>query len=367
VDLPLSTAKVNIVCNSEGPTVRRPTSRGLHSFGRGRVMNLAAVCTALTGEDAIEVRDWDVPPLGSTSLRIAVAAASVNFPDVLIVRGEYQARPDPPFVPGSECAGVVINTGEEVVDHAIGDRVLALLGAGAFATEVTATPPFQQVHHIPDEMPFDEASAFDLTYGTGYHGLIRRGQLAPGEAVLVLGASGGCGSAAVQIAKAAGATVVAVAGGAEKCALATQLGADAVIDHESTESLSAAVRAVTDGRGVDIVFDPVGGADIREPLRCLAWNGRYLVIGFAGGEIPRVKVNQTILKGVSIVGVAYGMSAVADPAANRQDFDQLFSWYREGRVTPSIRDRFSLAETAEAMRVVRDRRAVGKVVIEMPS
>lgn len=144
-------------------------------------MNRAAVCTALTGEDAIEVQDWDVPPLSPTSIRIAVAAASVNFPDVLIVRGEYQARPDPPFVPGSECAGVVIKTGEEVVEHAIGDRVLALLGSGAFATEVTATPPFQRVHHIPDEMPFDEASAFDLTYGTGYHGLIRRASWNPAK------------------------------------------------------------------------------------------------------------------------------------------------------------------------------------------
>jgi NADPH2:quinone reductase len=223
------------------------------------------------------------------------------------------------------------------------------------------------VHRIPDEMPFDEAAAFDITYGTGYHGLIRRGGLRSGEAVLVLGASGGCGSAAVQIAKAAGATVVAVAGGTEKCELAHRLGADSVIDHQTTESLSSAVREATGGRGVDLVFDTVGGAELREQMRCLAWNGRYLVIGFAGGDIPMVKVNQTILKGISIVGVAYGMSAVADPAANREDFQQLFAWYREGRVTPAIGHRFPLTEAAEAMRVVHGRKTLGKVVIEMPA
>jgi len=197
-------------------------------------MNLAAVCTALTGEDAIEVPEWGLPPLCPASLRIAVAAASVNFPDVLIVSGEYQARPDPPFVPGSECAGVVIETGEEVADHAIGDRVLALLEAGAFATEVTATPPFQQVHRIRDEMPFDEAFLI-----SPWHRISRSDPAWPvGTRRSRVGArcDWGCGSAAVQIAKAAGATVVAVAGEAGKCTLATQLGADAVIDHESTES-----------------------------------------------------------------------------------------------------------------------------------
>jgi NADPH2:quinone reductase len=327
----------------------------------------AAICRDLTGEDSIHIQDGELPPLASDGVRIVVHAASVNYPDVLVVRGQYQARIEPPFVPGTECAGVVSGVGTDVEGVGIGDRVLAVVGVGAFATEVTATPPFQQVQRIPDEMPFDEAAAFDITYGTGYHGLIRRGGLRSGEAVLVLGASGGCGSAAVQIAKAAGATVVAVAGGPEKCELAHRLGADSVIDHQTTESLSNAVRAVTEGRGVDLVFDTVGGSEIREQLRCLAWNGRYLVIGFAGGDIPMVKVNQTILKGISIVGVAYGMSAIADPAANREDFQQLFVWYREGRVTPAIGHRFSLADTAEAMRIVHSRQALGKVVIEMPA
>jgi NADPH2:quinone reductase len=223
-----------------------------------------------------------------------------------------------------------------------------------------------QVHRIPDQMPFDEAAAFNMTYGTGFHGLVRRGGLRAGETVLVLGASGGCGSAAVQIAKAVGATVLAVVGGAEKCALARALGADTVLDHQGLDSLSAAVREATAGRGVDVVFDTVGGPDVREPLRSLAWNGRYLTIGFTSGDVPTVKLNQTVLKSISIVGVAYGMSAIMDPAANVEDFAQLFDWYRQGRVKPFIGHHFPLAQTPLAMRTVFERRALGKVVVEMP-
>jgi len=327
-------------------------------------MSVAAVCTALTGEDSIQVQEWPVRAVGERELRVSVQAASVNFPDVLIVRGLYQVRPDPPFVPGCECAGIVTEVGTGVTDHAVGDRIIAVLGAGAFATDVVLTEGSHQIHHIPDEMPFDEASAFDLTYGTAYHGLVRRGRLQAGETLLVNGAAGGCGSAAVQIAKAIGATVVAVAGGAEKCALAAELGADVVIDHRSTPSLSAALKEATGGRGADVFFDNVGGADVRDELRCLAWNGRYLVVGFASGEIPTFKANQTILKGISIVGVAYGMSALIDPVANREDFAQLFEWYRAGKVRPSIGERFPLARTADAIRALGERRALGKVVVE---
>jgi len=330
-------------------------------------MTLAAVCTELTGEGALEVRTLDAAPLGPSAVRIAVRAASVNFPDVLMIRGLYQFRLEPPFVPGSECAGVITEVGADVSGLGVGDRVLTICGSGAFATEVVATPPSQQVHRIPDEMSFDEAACFNMTYGTGIHGLLRRGGLRAGESVVVLGASGGCGSAAVQIAKAAGATVIAVAGGAEKCELARGLGADVVLDHLTLGSLSEAVKEHTDGRGVDVVFDTVGGPDAREPLRSLAWNGRYLVIGFASGDIPTIKANQAILKSISIVGVAYGMSAILDPKANVEDFSQLFDWYRQGRVTPAIGHRFPLADTAEAMRVVFERRALGKVVVEMPA
>ncbi|HEX4017199.1 MAG TPA: NADPH:quinone oxidoreductase family protein [Frankiaceae bacterium] len=328
--------------------------------------SLAAVCTELSGEGGMTLQQWPVPPLGPAMVRITVHAASVNFPDVLIVRGLYQVRPDPPFVPGSECAGVISEVGADVADFAVGDRVLTLLGSGAFASEVVVTPRVQQVHRLPESMPFDAAAAFNLAYGTAYHGLIPRGRLTAGESVLVLGAAGGCGSAAVQIAKAAGATVIAVAGGPAKCELVRTLGADVALDHQQLPSLSAAVKEATGGRGVDVVFDAVGGADAREPLRCLAWNGRYLMIGFASGEIPAVKLNQTILKGISIVGVGYGMSAVLDPAANAQDFQQLFAWYEQGLVTPFINDRFPLAQAADAMRVLYERRAMGKIVIQVP-
>ncbi|MBL7502065.1 NADPH:quinone oxidoreductase family protein [Frankia sp. CNm7] len=331
----------------------------------------AVVCTELTGEDALEVRDRPRAPLGPRAVRIAVRAASVNYPDVLMIRGQYQARTEPPFVPGTEAAGDIVEVGAEVTGLAVGDRVLSVVGVGAFATEAVVTPPWQQVHRIPDAMPYDEAAAFDITYGTAYHGLIGRGGLVAGESVLVTGASGGCGSAAVQVAKAAGARVLAVAGGAEKTALVRELGADAAFDHRELDpadpkALSALVRQHTGGQGVDVVFDTVGGADIREPLRALAWNGRYLAIGFAGG-IPTVSVNQTILKCISIIGVAYGMSALHDPAANARDMKALFDWYREGKVRPSIGHRYPLAEAAEALRVVRQRRVLGKVVIEMPS
>ncbi|MDQ1432159.1 MAG: NADPH:quinone reductase [Actinomycetota bacterium] len=329
-------------------------------------MTTAAVCTSLSGTDNLALQDWVVRDVGPGDVRLDVRAASVNFPDVLMVRGLYQAKLEPPFVAGSACAGVITDMGPGVRDLAVGDRVIAVTGA-AFATEAVAKPPAQQVHRIPDDMPFDQAAAFDITYGTGIHGLVGRGGLVAGESVLVLGAAGGCGSAAVQIAKAVGAFVVGVAGGDEKCALVRKLGADVVLDHRVVESLSGAVKEATGGRGVDVVFDTVGGADVREPLRCLAWNGRYLVIGFAAGEIPVLKLNQTILKSISVVGVAYGMSAIADPAGNAHDFRQLFDWYEQGLVTPAIGHRFPLHDAAEAMRVVHEREAIGKVVIEMPA
>lgn len=326
---------------------------------------LAAVCTDLVGEDGVQLQERSQEPIGDAGIRLEVHAASVNYPDCLMVRGEYQHRLEPPFVAGSECAGVVIETGPKAAGVEIGDRVLALSGAGAFATDVVV-PAGMQVHRIPASMPFDEAAAFNMTYGTAYHALARRAALRAGESVLVLGAAGGCGSAAIQIGKASGCTVIAVAGGDSKCDLARSLGADVVIDHLTCDSLSAAVREATGGRGVDVVFDPVGGADIREQLRCLAWEGRYLVIGFVGGGIPVVRLNQTIMKGISLVGVAYGMSAALNPAANAEDFAQLFAWYKQGLVKPAIGARLPLAATAEAMRMVQDRQALGKVVVQVP-
>jgi NADPH:quinone reductase len=334
-------------------------------------MSRGVVCTALSGEDGLEIRDLPAQPLGAAEIRIAVRAASVNYPDVLMIRGMYQASAEPPFVVGTECAGEVVAVGPDVTGFECGDRVLAVTGTGAFATEATARPGQAQVFRVPDSMPWAEATSFNLTYGTAYHGLIRRGGLVPGETVAVTGASGGCGSAAIQVAKAAGAgTVIAIAGGKEKCDLARSLGADVVIDHTvfdntGTSGFSGAVREATHTFGVDVFFDPVGGADIREALRSIAWGGRYLTIGFAAG-IPVVRLNQTILKNISLVGVAYGMSAVLDQKANAEDWAQLFRWYDEGKVKPAVGRVYPLAQAVEAMRSVYERRAVGKVVIEMP-
>jgi len=329
----------------------------------------AVVCTSLTGEDGIEVvDDWPAPgPCGGGQVRIDVRAVSVNFPDTLITRGLYQLRREPPFVLGCEAAGVVTEVGTDITDLAVGDRVLSLPGVSAFAGEIVVSHPVQHVYRIPDTMGFDQAAAFDLTFGTAGHGLLQRGGLRAGETVLVNGAAGGCGSAAVQIAVAAGAVVVAVVGGAEKAALVSRLGARHVIDHHELEgerALSERVKALTDGRGVDVVFDNVG-ADVRDLLRTLAWNGRFLVVGFAGGDVPSLPLNLTVLRSVSAVGVAYGASAVADPVANRALFDRLFAWFEEGEVAPHIGATFALADAADAVRVVRDRTALGKVVIEM--
>jgi len=329
-------------------------------------MALAAVCTALIGEDSIEVREWDVRAPGPGEVKLAMRAASVNFPDVLMVRGLYQHRPDPPFVPGSEGSGIITAVGDGVTDFAPGDRVL-FIGGATFATEVVTRVSVGLMHRIPDEMPFDEAAAFALTYGTAYNALVTRGAVRAGETVLVTGAAGGVGSAALEVAKASGARVIAVVGGAEKAALARDLGADAVIDHTTVDALAPVVKELTDGRGVDVFCDNVGGADARDLLRCVGWNGRFLVVGFAGGDIPVFKANQTILKCISIVGVAYGMSAITDPDTARREIGALSDWYREGKVRPAVTARFPLAQAADAMRVLQERRALGKVVVEMPT
>jgi NADPH2:quinone reductase len=328
----------------------------------------ALVCTRLDGEDGLEPRtDWPEPgPVGPTQVRLAVEAASVNFPDTMITRGRYQLRRDPPFVPGNEAGGVVIEVGTAVHGFAVGDRVLALTGVGAFAEQVVVAPPVQQLHRIPDAMPFGDAAAFNLTYGTAGHGLLERGALRAGETVLINGAAGGCGSAAIQIAKAAGANVIAVAGGAAKTQLAAELGADWTIDHTELageRGLSAAVRELTAERGVDVVFDNVG-TDVRDLVRCLAWNGRFLVVGFAGGDVPSLPLNLTVLKSIAVIGVAYGASAIADPAANRALFARLFQWYESGVLRPHIGARFRFEDGASAVRLLHERAALGKVVID---
>jgi NADPH2:quinone reductase len=322
----------------------------------------AWVCTALTGEDSLVFQSQPTPECGPGQVLVRTRQVALNFPDVLITRGLYQMKLDPPFVPGSELAGEVIAVGEGVTDIAPGQRVLAMTGFGAFAQEVLVAPPMQQVMVIPESMADEDAAAFNMTYGTAMHGLEQRGQLREGETLLVLGAAGGCGSAAVQIGRAMGARVIAGASSAEKCALASSFGADEVVNYRE-EDLRERVLELTGGAGVDVVFDPVGDDLFRPALRSLGWNGRYLVIGFAGGDIPEVAVNYTILKSIAVVGVAYGMSAIRDPAMNAENFQRLFDWYEQGLLKPHIGNRRACAELPDALREMHAGRALGKTVV----
>lgn len=322
------------------------------------------VATALTGEDGLELQE--APPVACVPGQVKVRnrAISLNFPDSLIIRGLYQFKPEPPFVPGSECAGDVVEVGEGVTDIKVGDRVLSLCGIGAFAEEVVLTPPMQQVHVIPAEMSYADAASFAMVFGTGMHGLRQRAQLRSGETILVLGSAGGCGSAAVSIARAMGARVIAGASSPEKCRVAAEAGAHEVIDY-SAENLRDRVKALTGGEGADVIFDPVGGALFDEAKRCIAWNGRYVVIGFAAGEIPTLSLNWTILKSASLVGVAYGMSAIKDPAMNSENLRQLFAWYTEGVLRPQVGTTTSFDQLPAACADLYAGRAVGKTVIEL--
>jgi NADPH2:quinone reductase len=324
----------------------------------------ALVCRELGGEEKLGVEPWPLADCGEGQIRVLVKAASVNFPDTLMIRGLYQMKPELPFVPGHELSGEVAEVGAKVSDFQPGDRVLALCGFGAFTEEILVAPPFHQAYRIPDAMPWDEAAGFNLTYGTAMHGLRQRAALQAGESVLVLGAAGGCGSAAVEVAKAMGARVIGAASTSEKCAFVQSLGADSVIDL-GREELRPAVKQLTEGRGVDVVFDPVGGDLFADAVRSMAWNGRLLVVGFAAGEIPQISVNRTLLKSIAVVGVAYGMSAIKDPAMNARNFEWLFDAYSRGALRPRIDSRFSLDDAADALRRVRDRHAMGKVIVEV--
>ncbi|MDX1733615.1 MAG: NADPH:quinone oxidoreductase family protein [Halioglobus sp.] len=322
----------------------------------------AWVCAQLIGEDGLVFEEQPELSPGPGQVQVRTGCVALNFPDVLITRGKYQMKLEPPFIPGSELAGEVIAVGEGVTDIAPGQRVLAMTGFGAFAEEVLVTPPMQQIMVIPDAMSDEEAAAFNMVYGTAMHGLEQRGQLRQGETLLVLGAAGGCGSAAVQIGKAMGATVIAGASSLEKCELARRFGADEVINYRE-EDLRERTLELTGGDGVDVVFDPVGHDLFKPALRSLGWNGRYLVIGFAGGDIPQLGINYTILKSIAVVGVAYGMSAIHDPAMNAENFERLFDWYEQGLLKPHVGRQYQCRELPDALREMSAGNTLGKTVV----
>lgn len=320
----------------------------------------AVICKAFGRLEDLVIKNTGLREPGSGEVRVIIEAAGVNFPDTLMVEGKYQVKPPLPFTPGTEIGGFVQAVGEGVSHLAVGMRVTGMVGVGAFAEE--AVVPAGRLMQRPPSMDAVTAAGFSMTYGTSMHALRQRAKLRPGETLLVLGASGGVGLAAVEIGKAMGAIVIAAASSASKLDAARAAGADHVIDY-TTESLRDRVKELTAGKGVNVVYDPVGGERLEEAVRVTAWEGRVLVVGFASGTIPRIPANLLLLKGSALVGVFFGTFASVDPAANEDNFRQLFAWFEEGRLKPLISRTLDLADTVEALRLLTRRSAVGKIVL----
>jgi NADPH2:quinone reductase len=320
----------------------------------------AWMCETLDGPSALQWRERPTPRPAADEVLIAIHAASLNFPDLLIVQGKYQMRPELPFAPGAEFAGVIEAVGDAVTRLRPGMAVAALGGHGGFATH--ACVKAAQVMPLPAGFALRDAAAFAFTYGTAHHALIDRGALQAGETVLVLGAAGGVGTAAIQVAKAAGATVIAAASTDAKCALCRAIGADHALNYTGA-NLRDELKALTQGRGVDVVFDPVGGAHAEPAFRSIAWRGRYLVIGFADGRIPALPWNLPLLKGASVVGVFWGDFVRREPAANARMLDTLAAQYAGGLIRPVIDAVLPLSQLAQAYARLEGRRILGKLVL----
>jgi len=320
----------------------------------------AVLCRRFGPPETLAVEDVPSPLPGPGEARVRVKVAGVNFPDALIIEDKYQIRPPLPFSPGGELAGVVDAVGEGVTRFQTGQPVIGFTGWGAFAEQ--AVVPQDRLIPMPDNMPFEVAGSFLMTYGTCYHALKDRGQLAAGETVLVLGAAGGIGIAAIEIAKALGGRVIAAASSADKLRTCREHGADDAIDYQS-EDLRERLKVLTGGRGVDVVCDPVGGRFSELALRSTAWRGRFLVIGFAGGEIPKIPLNLALLKGCSIVGVFWGDFLRREPANSERDVHELVALYRAGRIRPLVSARYALEQTADALNALKERKVQGKVIV----
>jgi NADPH:quinone reductase len=321
-------------------------------------------CESLTGPEGLVFKDMPTPEPGPGEARVAIRAASLNFPDILIVQGKYQVKPALPFVPGAEFSGVIEALGEGVTNLKVGDAVAAMGSVGGFATH--ACVKASQLLPLPPGFAVEDGAAFALTYGTSHHALVDRAQLKSGETVLVLGAAGGVGTSAIQIAKAVGARVIAAASTDEKCAFCRELGADATLNY-STQNVRDTLKDLTKGKGPDVVYDPVGG-DLAEPVfRSIAWRGRYLVIGFAQGGIPALPLNLALLKGASIVGVFWGDFVRREPQASAKGMAELARWYAEGKIKPAIDQRLPLRELPQAYARMATRKVQGKVLMVNPA
>lgn len=320
----------------------------------------AIVCSELGPPEKLTLEALPSAMPGPGQVLVAVEAAGVNFPDTLIVEGKYQIKPEMPFSPGGELAGVIKSVGAGVEGFVPGDRVMAMTGYGAFREEVVVEA--SSLMQRPASMDAVVAAGFTMTYGTSMHALKQRAGLRRGETLLVLGAAGGVGLAAVEIGKAMGARVIAAASSAEKLQAARVAGADALIDY-SEQSLKDKVKELTGGSGADVVYDPVGGEHFEQALRATAWQGRVLVVGFASGVIPKPPVNLALLKGCAIVGVFFGGFHAKQPEVNRRNFDELFEFHRAGFLKPLIGHTMPLEQAAEALRLVSERKVIGKVVL----
>lgn len=320
----------------------------------------AILCKAFGPPDSLVLEQVDAPTPGAGQLLVEVGACGVNFPDVLMIEDKYQLKPPLPFSPGGEIAGVVKQVGSGVSGFAPGDRVIGALGWGGFAEE--AVVDATRAVAMPAGMPFPTAAAFLFTYGTSHYALKDRARLAPGETLLVLGAAGGVGLAAVELGKAMQAHVIAAASSDEKLTVCADHGADTLVNY-TTEDLKERVKQITRGRGADVVYDPVGGDYAETALRTIAWEGRYLVVGFAAGTIPRVPLNLVLLKGCQIVGVFWGSFTAREPVRHQDNVAELLRWWTDGKLKPRIEKTYPFDKVAEALNDLAQRRVRGKVVL----
>ncbi|MBT5919256.1 MAG: NADPH:quinone oxidoreductase family protein [Alphaproteobacteria bacterium] len=322
----------------------------------------AVLCKEFGGPETLVVDDIPTPTPGEGEVRLRIHACGVNFGDTLIIRGTYQVKPELPFSPGMECAGEISEVGPGVKHHKVGDRVLAMTGHGGFAQEVIVNAKL--LIPIPDSMPFVDAAAFPVAYGTSHVGLDYRAGLKAGETLLVLGAAGGVGLTAVEIGKAMGATVIAAASSAEKLEVCKQYGADHVINY-SEEDIRERVKEITGGKGADVIYDPVGGDAFDAAMRSIAWEGRLVVIGFASGRVPEAKANILLVKNISVVGFYWGSYNIKKPEVVMDSMKTLLQWYDAAKIKPHVSHQIPMEKAADALEMMIQRKSTGKVVLTL--
>lgn len=321
----------------------------------------ALICEKFAPYHEHQIQQVSPPDMQPTHVRLAIKAAGVNFPDMLMIQGQYQIKPPFPFIAGAECAGIITEIGDQVREFKVGDRVASLPGTGCFAEE--AVVPANSLIKISDKMPFTQAAGFIMVYGTTYHALKQRARLKAGETLLVLGAAGGVGLSAVELGAAMGANVIAAASHKDKLAICQQYGARHIINY-STEDLKARAKELTDG-GADIVYDPVGDKYSEPALRAMAWQGRYLVIGFAAGDIPRIALNLILLKSLDVRGVHWGAWVARAPDVHAKNMRELMAMYETGTLRPHVSHTYSLENFTQAFTALKERRVIGKVILTM--